>query len=180
MEKNFCCFMIFMMFNILFLFNGFGIIGGGVYLIILISYNTLSVMMIVIGIIIILIFSIGFTLKKNQGLLILYLLFLFIFILFYAGLSLMLYLYPDLLIEFIKKKITENKEIDNIPKAYKTILFIITCVGASCCFLTFLTGSCLCCNSKNKNKDILIDDIHEGDCLHGIDYSQIDNSNTSN
>ena len=175
-KSSFICFMIF---NIFFLFSGFGIIGGAVYLIIKISINTLSFVMIAIGLIIILIFSLGFK-SKNSNLLVLYLLFTFIIFLFYAGLSVMLKLFPDLLIKHIKSKITDHDEIDNI-KTYNMLLFIISCVGASFCFLAFLSGICYYCKSKTKNKkdDIPIDDMKQNDLLFQIDYSH-DNSNTTN
>ena len=167
----------FMIFNIFFLFNGLGIIGGAVYLFIKIRFNTLSFIMIAIGIIIILIFSLGLKTRKNRKLLVLYLLFTFIIFLFYAGLSVMIKLKPDLLIENIKSKITNSNEIEMI-NTYNTILFIITCVGASFCILAFLFGNCYYCKSKTKTKEITVEDIPND--LHGIDYSQLDNSNASN
>ena len=176
--ENKASFIVFMIFNIFFLFNGFGIIGGGVYLIIIISINTLSFIMIAIGLIIILIFALGFCTRNNQYLLVLYLLFSFIILLFYAGLSVMIKLFTDLLIEQIKTKITDHDEIDKI-KTYNTLLFIISCVAASCCFLAFLSGNCYYCKSKKKKKDdISIDEMKQNDVLFRIDCP--DNSNTTN
>ena len=166
--EHYKTFMAFLVFNLFFLYNGLGIIGGAVYLLIKIRFNNLSIIMITIGIIIILIFSLGLKTRKNLKILALYLLFMFIIFLFYAGLSVMIKLKPDLLIKYIKSKIMDNDEI----KIINTLFFILACIGISCCFLAFILGY----SYYRKLRYKIEQNESEQDILHGIDYNNIDDS----
>lgn len=147
-----------------------------------IGFNSLSFVMIVIGLIIFLIFVLGLKVDKKP-ILIMYLIFVMVIFLFYAGLSLMLKVFTQTLIDYIKNKVTDfnDDDIDKIKK-YNTNLFIITCIGAACALFAFIAGILYKNRKKNKNKkeDINIDEVKEHDILHGIDYTDADINNREN
>ncbi len=179
---NYISYIIFIIFNTIFGLSGLSLIGGAIYLMIKIGFNSLSFVMIVIGLIIFLIFVLGLKVDKKP-ILIMYLIFVMVIFLFYAGLSLMLKVFTQTLIDYIKNKVTDfnDDDIDKIKK-YNTNLFIITCIGAACALFAFIAGILYKNRKKNKNKkeDINIDEVKEHDILHGIDYTDADINNREN
>ena len=173
---NFVCFVVF---NIIFGLSGLAIIGGGGFLFYKFGYNTLGLILCVIGVIIFLVFILGLNTKKNSKPLVLYLIFVIILLLFYTVLSVMLKVFPEKLIENIKKKI-EDIDIENSITEYNMPLFIISTSGAACCLFAFITGICHYCKLKNRYKEIKKEDIQNIDCLQGLDYTNIDNTNSNN
>ncbi len=171
MDK-FPLYVIFMVFNVIFGLNGLALIGGSLFLIVIFGFNSLIFIMIVIGIIIILIFILGLKLKKKIQFLIMYLIFIGVIFLFYAGISFMIYIFPDILIEYLKSKVpdSENYNFDKINE-YKLNILILTCIGAFCSLLSFISCIIYCKkidknNEKNKNGKNDGDDI-----LANIDYT---------
>ena len=87
--------------------------------------------------------------------------------LFYAGLSFMIKLFPDTLIEYLKSKIPYSDQVDfDKINEYNLNLFIVTCIGAICCLLAFICCIIYCSILKKKNKK-----KESGDVLANIDYS---------
>ena len=128
--------------------------------------------MIVIGIIIFLIFFLGLKTKKNHILLVIYLIYVTIIFLFYSGLFLMLKVFTQTLIDYIKTKITNFKEEElKKIKQYNTNLFIITCIGAFCTLLAFIGGIFYYKKLKGRNKEINLEkELGEDDVSKGNDY----------
>ena len=106
--KNFIAFVVFMIFNIFFLLYGVAIIGGSIFLFIKLGFNSLSIVLIILGIIIISTFISGLKSKKKYILLKIYLIVIIILLLFYIGLSFLLYFNPERLVEIIQKKLQES------------------------------------------------------------------------
>ena len=87
--------------------------------------------------------------------------------LFYAGLSFMIKMFPDTLIEYLKSKIPYSDQVDfNKINEYNLNLFIVTCIGAVCCLFAFIFCVIYCSILKKKNKKEESDDV-----LANIDYS---------
>ena len=128
--------------------------------------------MIVIGLIIFLIFFLGLKTKKDHILLVMYLIFVTIIFLFYSGLSLMLKVFTQALIDYIKTKISNFKEGEiNKIKKYNTNLFIITCIGAFCALLAFIGGILYYKKLKGRNEEINLEEEQgEDDVSKGNDY----------
>lgn len=179
MEK-FTLYVIFIIFNVIFGLSGLALIGGSIFLIIKLSFNSLSFVMIVIGLIIILIFILGLKLKKKIQFLIMYLIFVGVIFLFYAGISFMIIIFPDKLIEYLQTKVPDSDNYDfNKIKDYKLNLFIITCIGAVCSLLAFI--SCIIyCKKIDKNNERNKNGKNEGDdILANIDYTILPGENAN-
>ena len=167
---------IFIFFDIILGLSGLAVIAGGVLIFIdKKSFNSLAVILVVIGLIIFLIFIIGIKIHKKPILLGMYLFFVTIIFLFYAGLSVLVKLYPEQLIENLQKRVdeVEDEEFNKINE-YNTYIFIGTCIGAGCTLLSIITGIIYYKKLKNNNNDTEYIDSADGnkkDVLHGIDYS---------
>ena len=181
MEDNVPSFVCFLIFNILFGLTGLALIGGGIYLWIIIkNFNYISLGLLVIGIITFLIFVIGLSTRKRLCLLVLYLIFVFIFFLIYAGFAVVFKFCDKYLINYLKEnkedfKFTEEDETLSIISDYIFYLFILACVVAGICLLAFISGIVFGIKQRNnKNKAIKIEDVQRIDCLTGIDYTVLE------
>ncbi len=140
-------------FNFIFLLNGLAFIAAAIYLIITNNFNSLSFIMIIIGIIIVLIFILGLKVSKKIPLIVMYLLFVMVFFLFYGVLLFMIKFFPNILIDFLKRKLPYTNNVDfNIINEYNFYLFVITCIGTACCFLADICSIIYCCILKIKRK----------------------------
>ena len=179
------CNPIFIIFNIIFGLNGWAMIGGAIYLIIKMGFKSLSFIMIIIGIVIILIFFLGFQVNKGP-ILFIYLLFVMIIFLSFAALSVILKLFTQILIDFIKPKVNDFKEaeINKIKeKNINLLVFIVTCVVTACSLFAFISGVAYKCRHKKGNKkenDNLEDQAKAADPILGIDYEDNNIDNRTN
>ena len=178
------CNPIFIIFNIIFGLNGWAMIGGAIFLIIKMGFKSLSFIMIIIGIVIILIFFLGFQVNKGP-ILFIYLLFVIIIFLSFTGLSIILKLFTQKLIDFIKPKVNDFKEAEINKIKQKNInlfIFIITCVVAACSLFAFISGVVYRCGHKKRNKkdDNLEDQAKAADPILGIDYEDNNIDNRTN
>ena len=181
-----CASCIFLFFDTILGLSGLAVIGGGVFILIdKKSFIPLAVILIAIGLIIFLIFIIGIKMPKKPLLFCMYLFFVIIIFLFYAGLSVLVKLYPDKLIEELKKnvKVIDEKEFEKI-KEYNTYIFIGTCAAAGCTLLTLITGIIYYKKQKdNKEEEEPNLNTIEGnkeDVLHGIDFAINDEEENKN
>ena len=168
---------IFIFFDIILGLTGLAVIGGGVLLFLdKKDFNSLAVILVVVGLIIFLIFIIGIRIHKKPILLCMYLFFVTIIFLFYAGLSVLVKLYPEKLIDNLQKKVDDidDQEFEKINE-YNTYIFIGTCSGAGCTLLTLITGIIyykkLHNNNSNEEEYTEATEGNKKDVLHGIDYS---------
>ena len=181
MEKKLVGFIIFTFFNLLFGLTGLGSILGAIFLIIKSSFNSLYFIMIVFGVLIIIIFFLGLKSKNNHRILLIYLIFVIIIFFLYAGISLIIIIFNEKLITFLKSRVTDLKDDElNKIKEYKMLLFLIASIFAICSLLAFITGMVFFKKLKtkfikNKRKEEEGDDI-----LKGIDYSILPPDNRSN
>ena len=170
MEDHFSSFIIFIICNILFGLSGLAIIGGVIYLIIKTTFNSLSFMLIVIGLIIILISVLGINIRKKYNLIIIYLILVAIIFSFFIGLAIMFKGFPDKIIEYLKDKVNDyDNEIDKIKK-YKNNLFVSASIGGFCSLIAFITALTYYIKTKNKNREN--NDNDNKDVILNIDYTQ--------
>ena len=167
MKDLFEFFCVFIFFNSIFGLSGISLIGGAIYIIIKKRFNSLSFIMIVIGIIIFLIFFLGIKAKKKHILLGIYLIFVIIILLLYGFLSVMLKAFPDKLIVILKSKVNDIKgeDLEKIKK-HNINLFIITLNGTIFSLFAFISGIMYYKKLKKKNtkldQDLLLgDDIFQ-------------------
>ena len=134
-------FCVFKFFNSIFGLSGLALIGGAIYIIIAKKFNSLSFVMIVIGIIIFLIFFLGIKTKKKHILLAIYLIFVILILLLYGFLSIMIKIFPDELIEYLKSKVNDIKgeDIKKINR-HNLNLFIITVNGIISSLFPLISG----------------------------------------
>ena len=185
MKDLFEFFCVFIFFNSIFGLSGLALIGGAIYIIIVKKFNSLSFVMIVIGIIIFLIFFLGIKTKKKNILLAIYLIFVVIILLLYGFLSFMIKVFPDELIDYLKKKVNDIKDedIDKI-KNHNINLFIITLNGTIFSLFAFISGIIYYKKLKKKNTKIDQDLLQGDDILQGndnpINHEEDNNINNSN
>ena len=169
---GFLCLFIF--FNIIIGLSGLGLIAGAVYLTIETKFNFLIFLMIFIGIIIFLVFILGFK-SKTLIPLTLHIILVIIIFLFFATLFVMLAFLMDKLKELLTEKI---KDISNgtitIIEDNEILLSLITGIISLCLIIAIIIE--ILYYREIKNKDIDIDEIKQEDLLHGIDYSVMPDS----
>ena len=169
---GFLCLFIF--FNIIIGLSGLGLIAGAVYLTIETKFNFLIFLMIFIGIIIFLVFILGFK-SKTLIPLTLHIILVIIIFLFFATLFVMLTFLMDKLKELLTEKI---KDISNgtitIIEDNEILLSLITGIISLCLIIAIIIE--ILYYREIKNKDIDIDEIKQEDLLHGIDYSVMPDS----
>ena len=170
MKDIFEFFCVFLFFNSIFGLSGLTLIGGAIYIIIAKEFNSLSFVMIVIGIIIFLIFLLGIKTKKKHILLAIYLIFVILILLLYGFLSLMIKAFPNELIEYLKRKVNDIKgeDIEKI-NTYNINLFIITLNGTLFSLFAFISGIIYYKRLKKNNTKIDQDFIQGDDILQGND-----------
>ena len=170
MKDLFEFFCVFIFFNSIFGLSGITLIGGAIYIIIAKKFNSLSFVMIVIGIIIFLIFFLGIKTKKKHILLAIYLIFVLIILLLYGFISVMIKIFPDELRDYLKSKVNDIKDedIDKI-NSHNNNLFIITLNGTIFSLFAFISG--IFYYKKLKKKNLKLDqDLTQGeDILKGND-----------
>ena len=167
-------FCLFIFFNIIIGLSGLGLIAGAVYLTIETKFNFLIFLMIFIGIIIFLVFILGFK-SKTLIPLTLHIILVIIIFLFFATLFVMLAFLMDKLKELLTEKI---KDISNgtitIIEDNEILLSLITGIISLCLIIAIIIE--ILYYREIKNKDIDIDEIKQEDLLHGIDYSVMPDS----
>ena len=167
-------FCLFIFFNIIIGLSGLGLIAGAVYLTIETKFNFLIFLMIFIGIIIFLVFILGFK-SKTLIPLTLHIILVIIIFLFFATLFVMLTFLMDKLKELLTEKI---KDISNgtitIIEDNEILLSLITGIISLCLIIAIIIE--ILYYREIKNKDIDIDEIKQEDLLHGIDYSVMPDS----
>lgn len=161
-------FCVFIFFNSIFGLSGLALIGGAIYIIIAKKFNSLSFVMIVIGIIIFLIFFLGIKTKRKHILLAIYLIFVILILLLYGFLSVMIKVFPDELIKYLKSKVKDIKgeDIEKINR-YNLNLFIITLNGSIFSLFTLISGIIYYRKLKQKNTKIDQDLLQGDDILQG-------------
>ena len=174
-----CCSCIFLLLDSILGLSGLATIVEGILILIdQKSFNSTAVILIDIVLIVFIKFIIGIKIPKRPILLCMYLFFVLIIFLFYAGLAILVKLYPDRLIKELKKRVDEidQKDFDKIDD-YNTYIFIGACSSAGITLLTFITAIIYYNQMKdNDNNEEVYNNMdtpkeEEKDVLEGIDHS---------